>query len=393
MFIYSQYEKALDVIREKGGKFSMTQVARLYVDHLLNQKMYEEAAKLCLDVFGNNKDLWEEEVYKFVKVKQLRSISSYLPRTNDCKLNPQVYEMVMYEYLHFDKEGFLRLIKEWQPHLYNTAAVINAIHGNFEKKDKIILLEALAILYSHEREYDKALTMYIKLQHKDVFTLIKNHKLYSVIKPMIVDLLNLDSEKAINIFLGQNEIQPAEIVDKLESNETYLYQYLDAFKRIDTTGKFDWKLINLYAKYDRDKMLPLLKRSWTYPLQDAYELCKINLFFHEMVYLLDRMGNTNEALEIILKNIENVRMAIDFCCEHDDIELWEYLINESFAKPEIIKLLMDGISGYSIDPQMLIDRLHLGQEIPELKSALVKMLTGYSLQVSCFVKNPILKFY
>lgn len=56
----------------------------------------------------------------------------------------------------------MNLIKEWQPTLYNTKAVINAIHDHFNKKDLDLLLEALAILYSHEKEYDKALTMYLK---------------------------------------------------------------------------------------------------------------------------------------------------------------------------------------------------------------------------------------
>jgi hypothetical protein len=390
---HDQYEKALDVIREKGGKFSIIQVARLYVDFLLSHQKYEDAAKLCLDTFGNNKDLWEEEVYKFVKVKQLRSISSYLPRTEDCKLNPQVYEMVLYEYLKFDKMGFLQLIKEWQPYLYNTTAVIKVIDDlEYDKKDKKILLEALAILYSHERKYNFSLKAYIQLEHKDVFQLIKTHKLYSSIKGMIIDIMKLDNERAISILLGQNEITPAEIVEQLETNENFLYQYLDAFKKVDMSGKFDWKLVDLYAKYDRDKMLPLMRKSWSYPLQDAYELCKINLFYPEMVYLLDRMGNTKEALEIILRKIKNIRMAIDFCSEHDDIELWEYLINESIEKPEIITLLMDGLSTYSLDPLIIINRLQEGQKIPELKSALIKMLTGYSLQVSIHSGcNEILK--
>lgn len=375
------------MITEKGGKYTVTQVARLYVDHLLSKGKYEDAAKICLRAFGNNKDLWETEIYKFVKVKQLRSVSSYLPRTPDCKLSPQVYEMVMYEYLKLDKPGFLELIKEWQPHLYNATAVINAIHEHFDKKDKNILLEALAILYSHEREYDKALTMYLKLQHMDVFNLIKKHNLYGSIKPMIVELIKLDSEKAIAMLLERSKIAPEIVVDELQNHENYLYQFLDAFDKVDSSGKFDWKLINFYAKYDRDKMLPFLKRSRTYPLQDAYELCKAHLFYSEMVYLLDRMGNTTEALTIIMKNLKDVHRAIEFCREHNDLELWEFLVNESFDKPEIITKLLDGIAGFIINPEMLINRIQIGQEIPGLKIALVKMLSGFSLQVDIYKLN------
>lgn len=374
------FEKALNVITEKGGKFTKIQVTRLYVDHLLSQQRYEEAAKLCLRVFENNKDLWEEEVYKFVKVKQLRSVSQYLPRTDECKLNPQVYEMVLYEYLKLDRQGFLSLIKEWRPNLYNTTAVINAIHDHFEKKDKLILLEALAILYSHERDYDKALKMYLKLQHKDVFQLIKKHNLYGAIRQMIVELIKLDNEKAISMLLEKNKIPAEDVVAELENHENYLFMYLDALDKVDSSGKFDWKLMNLYAKHDRDKLLSFIKRSRTYPLQEAYELCKTNLFYPEMVYLLDRMGNSTEALTIIMNKLKDVSMAIEFCREHNDLELWEYLVNESVDKPEIITKLLDG-TGFMINPEMLINRIQKGQEIPGLKSALVKMLNGFNLQV------------
>lgn len=376
------FEKALNVITEKGGKQTKIEVTRLYVDHLLAQESYDEAAQLCLRVFKNNKELWEEEVYKFVKVKQLRSVSQYLPSTIDCKLNPQVYEIVLYEYLELDRPGFLELIKQWPPSLYSTTAVINAIHNQFDKKDKNVLLEALAILYSHEAEYNKALTMYLKIQHQDVFVLIKKHNLYKTVRTMIVELIKLDGEKAISMLLERNKISPDVVVAELENHENYLFVFLDALDKVDSSGKFDWKLINLYAKYDRDSMLQFLKRSRTYPLQEAYELCKTNLFYPEMVYLLDRMGNSTDALTIILKKLEDVTMAIEFCREHNDLELWEYLVNESVTKPEVITKLLDGIAFFMVNPEMLINRIQIGQEIPGLKDALVKMLNGFDLQVS-----------
>lgn len=62
----------MQVISEHGGKYSLVSVARLYLDHLLGEKKYDEAAKLCQQAFGNDKVLWEEEVFKFVKVQKLR---------------------------------------------------------------------------------------------------------------------------------------------------------------------------------------------------------------------------------------------------------------------------------------------------------------------------------
>lgn len=110
------------------------------------------------------------------------SVSPYIPRTADCKLDPHVYEMVLYEYLKMDSQvsipflcvrlrlyrhfsqGFLNLVKEWSPELYNTSAVINAVleHLLICDNDKDIYVESLAMLYSYERKYDKSLSMYLK---------------------------------------------------------------------------------------------------------------------------------------------------------------------------------------------------------------------------------------
>lgn len=38
-------------------------------------------------------------------------------------------------------------------------------------------------------------------------------------------------------------------------------------------------------------------------------------------------------------------MAIEFCKEHDDSDLWNLLIDESVKNPEILTKLFDGIIG------------------------------------------------
>lgn len=64
-----------------------------------------------------------------------------------------------------------------------------------------------------------------------------------------------------------------------------------------------------------------------------------------MVYLHGRMGNTIEALSIIINKLHDIQMAIDFCKEHDDMDLWNELINQSIDRPEIMTKLLDGIAG------------------------------------------------
>lgn len=160
-----------------------------------------------------------------------------------------------------------------------------------------------------------------------------------------------------------------------------LFQYLDAFDKTDTSGQYHSKLVHLYAKYNRKKLLPFLKRSNSYPIEDALNVCTEKLFYPEMVYLHSRMGNTIEALSIIVNNIKDVQMAIEFCKEHNDKDLWDELIQQSTEQPDIMTKLLDGSAGY-INPEILVNRIKLGQTIPGLKNSLVKMLSDLQLQVT-----------
>lgn len=123
------------------------------------------------------------------------------------------------------------------------------------------------------------------------------------------------------------------------------FQYLDALDKVDNTGQYHWKLVTLYAKYSREKLLYFLKRSNSYPIQEALDICTRELFYPEMVYLHGRMGNTTEALSIIINKLKDIQVAIDFCKEHDDMDLWNDLINQSLDQPEIMTKLLDGIAG------------------------------------------------
>jgi hypothetical protein len=49
------------------------------------------------------------------------------------------------------------------------------------------------------------------------------------------------------------------------------------------------------------------------------------------------MGNTRQALKLIMENLEEVNKAIDFCKEHDDRDLWHDLIQHSLDKPSEYK--------------------------------------------------------
>lgn len=112
--------------------------------------------------------------------------------------------------------------------------------------------------------------------------------------------------------------------------------------------------MRLYAIFAREKLLPFLKRSDHYHIQEALDICQKAKYYKEMVYLLGelvccsflrcfltdaffyasgRIGDTKEALELIITELKDMQYAISFCQEHDDRDLWNDLINHSLNKP------------------------------------------------------------
>ena len=83
-------------------------IGRSYLDHMLRNGHFEQAAALCPKVLGKDQRLWEEEVYKFAHLKQLKVVAPYLPR-GDFHLSPIIYEMVLFEFLKTNPEGLLKV--------------------------------------------------------------------------------------------------------------------------------------------------------------------------------------------------------------------------------------------------------------------------------------------
>uniref|UniRef100_A0AAY4C312 Vacuolar protein sorting-associated protein 41 homolog n=1 Tax=Denticeps clupeoides TaxID=299321 RepID=A0AAY4C312_9TELE len=341
-------------------------IGMAYINHLVENGDYDAAARKCQKVLGKNMELWENEVYRFKTIGQLKAISQYLPR-GDLRLRPVIYEMILHEFLKTDYEGFAMLIREWPGELYNNMTIVQAVNDHLKKDpSNETLLKTLAELYTYDQRYDKALEIYLKLRHKDVYQLIHKHNLFSSIEDKIVLLMDFDKEKAVDMLLD-NE-------DKI----SYLHKL---FKRDHHKGqRYHERQISLYAEYDRPNLLPFLRDSTHCPLEKALEICQQRNFVEETVFLLSRMGNCRRALQMIMEELGDVDKAIEFAKEQDDAELWEDLISYSIDKPPFITGLLNNI-GTHVDPILLIHRIKEGMRIPNLRDSLVKILQDYNLQI------------
>uniref|UniRef100_A0A673C4M9 Vacuolar protein sorting-associated protein 41 homolog n=1 Tax=Sphaeramia orbicularis TaxID=375764 RepID=A0A673C4M9_9TELE len=366
-----KYEEALmaaEISFKNIKRHDVQKIGMSYINHLVEKGDYDGAARKCQKVLGKNMELWENEVYRFKTIGQLKAISLYLPR-GDLRLRPAIYEVILHEFLKTDYEGFATLIREWPGELYNNMTIVQAVldHLKIDPTNRT-LLTTLAELYTYDQRYDRALEIYLKLRHKDVYQLIHKHNLFSSIEDKIVLLMDFDTEKAVDMLLD-NE-------DKI--SVCYLHKL---FKRDHHKGqKYHERQIGLYAEYDRPNLLPFLRDSTHCPLEKALEICQQRSFVEETVFLLSRMGNCRRALQMIMEELADVDKAIEFAKEQDDAELWEDLISYSIDKPPFITGLLNNI-GTHVDPILLIHRIKEGMEIPNLRDSLVKILQDYNLQI------------
>lgn len=103
--------------------------------------------------------------------------------------------------------------------------------------------------------------------------------------------------------------------------------------------------------------------------------------YAETVFILERMGSAKEALTLLIKQLKDVKKAVDFVSKQNDDELWEYLIANSMNENEFISELLEHIGGH-VDPLRIIKRIPPGLQIPKLRDRLVKIISDYKLEMS-----------
>jgi vacuolar protein sorting-associated protein 41 len=190
--------------------------------------------------------------------------------------------------------------------LYNVQAVINAvIDVLLRNPNQKTLLEALGTLYSFVKRFDKALTIFVKLKHSDVFDLITKHGLFRTVAEtqLAIALTEVDAEKAIRLFTDNIDLIPVvKVIPQLEQKPHFLLLYLDRLFQKDQKDKKDEKsernerlpkeyhdsLMKLYAQYEPKKMLPFLQNSKHFSLNNAYKISREKNMVPEMVYLLSK---------------------------------------------------------------------------------------------------------
>ncbi|XP_074574083.1 vacuolar protein sorting-associated protein 41 homolog [Curcuma longa] len=397
------HEKALAAVEARQGRTELLdEVGSRYLDHLIVERKYAEAASLCPKILRGSASAWERWVFHFAHLRQLPVLVPYIPIENP-QLNDTAYEVALVSLVanpSFHKL-LLTTVKSWPSTLYSSTPVISAIEPQINTSSATdFLKEALAELYIINTQYEKALALYADLMKPEIFYFIEKHSLHDVIHDKVAELMLLDSKRAVNLLIQHRDlIPPSEIVEQLlgtskKCDKRHLvHLYLHAlFENDPQAGKdFHDLQVELYAEYEPKMLLLFLRSSQHYRLEKAYEICMKKELVREQVFILGRMGNAKQALAVIINKLEDMEEAVEFVTEQHDDDLWQELIKQCLQKPEMIGMLLEHTVG-NLDPLYIVKKVPDGLEIPRLRDRLVKIVTDYrtetSLRHGC---NDILK--
>ncbi|GBF95415.1 hypothetical protein Rsub_08377 [Raphidocelis subcapitata] len=400
-----RFEDALAAAeRERGLPAAVWEaVVQAYLSHLTSNGDWAAAAQLLPRLLRDKVPAWERWVYEFGQARRLALLAPVLP-TKRPSLHPQTYELVMAALLVDPSHhgALLELVQSWPNSLYSPAALIDAIAQRMRRPggETRELWQALAHLYRTQGRPDLSLAILLQLQLPSVFDFILEHGLLSFLGGKAALLLAIDEGRALELLVAHlDDVPPGEVVpgllEALQACEAEgddagrelwrrrLFDYLHRAFHVDPAcaSEFHELQVTLTADYAPPALLELLTASQWYPLEGALAVCEARGLVDEQVYILSRMGNSREALALIIERRRDVPRAIEFVRRQADGELWSELIEWALRSPETTGQLLDHIGG-NVNPLLVVRKIPEGMAIPRLRDRLRAIISDFRTQTS-----------
>ncbi|KAL0209532.1 hypothetical protein RCL1_008370 [Eukaryota sp. TZLM3-RCL] len=388
-----------------------------HINYLLDISNMDEALSLAVEHYSSLRVLTPPHVAGLYSWQYLTSqatkaggesiliVAQNVP-TFDPKLPSTVYEDCLRSLadssINTSSVSFLtvaiNLCQSWSNDLFSIGSIKSHVAKLLQSCRNPELIDSLkrllASLHIKDGQLEKAILLLIQLKDSKAFSLIQsNHVIKNdYILNHISDLFLIDSDKTINLLVSAaktNIVPVSQVVGRLESNDLALFRFLHSL--FETDGGIalakDYHAIQLelYAKHDPTFLSSFLKQSSYYPLNKALEVCESFKLYKELVYVLGRMGSTKQALQLIITQLADITYATEFILEHNEDELWEYLIDcvleMNPIKQNLIKDLLSMV-GLHVNPSRLIHKLPNDLVMDNLPILLSKIFNDFRTQVN-----------
>lgn len=345
---------------------------------------------------------WERWINNFWEAGYLGMVAPVVPTYEPC-LPEATYNGILVELAASDSTVMLDVLKTWPADVFGVSAVTKAIEERLaitgdEKqnvKEREPLREGLLMMYGLSGRHDETLNLLLREQSPKVYEYIRSHHLYEAVRSpeTISGLYNIDPDAATDILSHAPEtvLPPEAVVPILLKidNSLWTFMYLHAMFRadVDQAPKYHNQLLKLYVDHGSSGMLfNFLRTSTHYSLDRALREMggprgvKRGHLANERVYVLSAMGDLNSAMDILLDELGDTFVAIEFASDHGDTVLWERLIEHARTHADTLAALLDSPAGGKVDPVRLVPLLTSEMRIPHLRDRLHRILVDAALE-------------
>ncbi len=269
----------------------------------------------------------------------------------------------------------------------------------------------------------------LEFDYSSVFSMIVYNNLFSVVKDKLWAVSLLDRNEATEFFVNHRDVLPIpSVVQQLRHDRKSLHLYLHELfitakeeYNVQEYAEYHAMQVSLYAEFaetfvrpnvaaenkredrlkpdvgarnapagvlsdvlavtaagrgvasDVSDMLHFLKSSDFAPLDMALVECqKVSPpLYPEMVYIHTTMGNSRMALDILLREIGDVKAAVQFV-ESNDPKLWAPLTEYCLTSGELLGQMLDyvGVSPY-VSPVSILAQVPHMLQVPRLRERLL----------------------
>ena len=396
---HNQFDYALEQAKQYNNDInnkSIQQISDQYLYYLFDSHQYAKAAGLTPSLLASDEQRWIYWISKFREHNSLKLVSTYIP-TVDCVLSAEIYESIIYYFLFVEPLHVLTLLQTWPHSVYNIQSIITTVQEQYTHTNdtnvQSLYNNILAELYYMNKQWNDCIRMFIHTHRHDIFQIIVQHDLYTYISNRLYELIQFDPNQAIKLYVEHSDrINVDHVVTQLQSDERIQYQYLYELFQYDKhiSKKYHTLQIQLCIKYDRSNLLSTLQRSYSYDCNDILQLCLQDELYNAAVYILRRLDRTDDALDMCINELNDVKQAIELVDEHtDNDELFNKLISKALNNHILLSQLLVHIGTRTLTLKSINDLNKLIQSIPDtlhikqLQHKLVQLLNDCNMQYQC----------
>lgn len=376
------YSASKQVNPENQGR---RDIGLLAAAQLVEAGRWEAAAHLLPDVLEQSD--WLEWSKKFVEADQHIALGEVIPQF---EIGHSHDTILRYALQNGDFKRLSTWIDAWPVSIYDGTSLANDMEVAFRENESTNLQQILYRLWLKLGEYVRAVQCSVAANSGEAFSIARHYHLWT--EPGVECILGqvLSSGNGENgngelvyrlreLIFDRAEIPPNRVVSQLKGHDLLLLGYLTELGSVDETwlSEFADLMITLYIKYDTQKLLGFLERFNTYDIEASIALCKENGLDNELVYLLGRIGKSQESIEIMVNKLRDYDHAVSFARAQGS-EIWDFLITYCSEHPGLVLALLQCAE---VSPAPVLAMVPKSMQIVGLKQALCEVLNSQEISL------------